>query len=117
MELPGLSFNEWEMIANNASLKCPCKDSRLPPKRVKVKQVAKYYRDYVEHMRLSKNFRNFSCVTSVKPVTCIDSVSHIALGLEINLFRLDICVVKRLKNNVYLVFVADYSTNFCYREI
>ncbi len=72
MELPGLSFNEWESAAN-LNTQCPCKDNK-PPKRVKIKQVAKYYRDYVERMKLSKNFRNFSHVTSVKPIKNFNSV-------------------------------------------
>lgn len=68
MELPGLSYREWETLDEN-SIKCTCNNNNNnKSKRVKIKHVAQYYSDYVEHMRLSKNFRNFSFVTSLKRV-------------------------------------------------
>lgn len=74
MELPKLSFFEWEKMQKN-DIKCECNSNNKIPKRVKIKQVAQYYNDYVEHMRLTKNFRNFSFVTSLKRIKSRSSVS------------------------------------------
>lgn len=74
MELPGLSFGEWENSSLDLGTNCSCQDSR-PPVRVKIKQIAMYYHDYVRHVKLMKNMRNFSHVKSVRRIknTCLVS--------------------------------------------
>lgn len=76
MELPGLSFREWENSSLDIGTNCSCQDNR-PPERVKIKQVAMYYHDYVRHMKLMKNMRNFSYVKSVRRIKNIYLVSFI----------------------------------------
>ncbi|XP_065211519.1 oxidative stress-induced growth inhibitor 2-like [Planococcus citri] len=83
MELPKLPFYEWESMQQN-DIKCNCNNYRMP-KRVKIKHVAQYYNDYVEHMRLSKNFRNFSFITSLKRIkskSCYKNMLRDNINLE-----------------------------------
>lgn len=73
MELPKLPFHDWESMQKE-DIKHNYNNYRMP-KRVKIKHVAQYYNDYVERMRLSKNFRNFSFVTSLKRIKSKSCVS------------------------------------------
>lgn len=62
MELPDLTFKEWD-----SSKPLPSQGSPNCQNRVSVQRVAEYYRDYVNLKRLQHYFRNFSSVQSVRP--------------------------------------------------
>ncbi|XP_077502846.1 oxidative stress-induced growth inhibitor 1-like isoform X2 [Amblyomma americanum] len=63
MELPDLTFKEWD-----SSKPQPPQDSPNCQNRVSVQRVAQYYRDYVDLKGLQHYFQNFACVQSVRPI-------------------------------------------------
>lgn len=60
MELANLSFREWEESVSDKHL------GSIRQKRASVKNVARYYHDYVDIKGLRKNFRDSAEVTSVR---------------------------------------------------
>lgn len=84
MQLPGLAYEEWactqshliknandNVVTNNTNTEKRRKEFY---RRVLVKDIAKYYPDYVDRMRLTKNFHNFTYVTSVKKIKNLTQV-------------------------------------------
>ena len=72
MELPEFTFDDWEGKWYN--LRCKCQNNR-PSTRLKTKQVAAYYREYVKQMKLASNFRNGFVVLSIGRVKNTEGVS------------------------------------------
>ncbi|XP_064467236.1 oxidative stress-induced growth inhibitor 1-like isoform X2 [Ornithodoros turicata] len=62
MELPDLTFREWEQTKPRTTPCCGTNGHNRAP----VQRVAQYYRDYVSHKGLTPYFRSFSCVTSIR---------------------------------------------------
>ncbi|KAH6946322.1 hypothetical protein HPB50_012820 [Hyalomma asiaticum] len=67
MELPDLTFKEWD-----SSKPLPPQGSPNCQNRVSVQRVAQYYRDYVDLKHLQRYFRNFASVQSVRPCNTED---------------------------------------------
>lgn len=67
MELPDLTFKEWDSSKPQSPQGSPnCQN------RVSVQRVAQYYRDYVNLKHLQRYFRNFASVQSVRPCNSED---------------------------------------------
>ncbi|XP_077543094.1 oxidative stress-induced growth inhibitor 1-like isoform X2 [Haemaphysalis longicornis] len=72
MELPDLTFKEWDLSKPQSPQASPnCQN------RVSVQRVAQYYRDYVDLKGLQPYFQNFACVQSVRPCGDADDPAHL----------------------------------------
>uniref|UniRef100_T1J4X7 FAD/NAD(P)-binding domain-containing protein n=1 Tax=Strigamia maritima TaxID=126957 RepID=T1J4X7_STRMM len=65
MELPNLSYKEWEAHMQKDKISANC----IKQNRATVRSVAQYYSDYVHLQKLRNYFRNKSEVTRVTPLS------------------------------------------------